>query len=72
MKVVTWYEFSDLEYLNGRERFPERKQSVEFDDNYTIEDYYADRAGVQLSQIADNLYMFEDEFGDYLYVEVEE
>lgn len=72
MKVVTWYEFSDFEYLNGRERFPERKQSVEFGDGYTIEDYYADKAGVQLSQIADNLYMFEDEFGDYRYVEVVE
>lgn len=72
MKVVTWYEFTEREYMNGRERFPERKQSVEFGDGYTIEDYYADKAGVQLSQIADDVYMFEDEFGDYRYVEVEE
>ena len=72
MKLVTWYEFTEREYMNGRERFAEREQSVEFGDGYTIEDYYADKADVQLSQIADNLYMFEDEVGDYRYVEVEE
>ena len=72
MKVVTWYEFTEREYMNGRERFAEREQSVEFGDGYTIEDYYADKAGVQLSQIADDVYMFEDAFGEYRYVEVVE
>lgn len=67
--TIKFYSLSEADYENGRhlEGFIE-KETEEFGEGYTIEDFYADHAGVTLEENECGDYTYETEDGERRYV----
>lgn len=57
--TVKFYDMSEEEYENNAHLNGMQKEVEEFGEGYTIEDFYADRAGVLLEEIGDGVYCYE-------------
>ena len=65
--IIRFYDLDETDFENNN--FGEA-ETEEFGEGYTIRDFYADRAGISLGEIGDDVYTYETDDGEKRFVVV--